>query len=73
MQDLLETSGWPAAKFPVLLVGHQPALGALIAQLLNMPDEACTVRKGAVWWLRCRLREGLTQTVLMSVTSPEKL
>jgi phosphohistidine phosphatase len=48
-------------------------LGALIAQLLNMPDEACAVRKGAVWWLRCRLREGLTQTVLMSVTSPEKL
>ena len=73
VQDLLETSGWPDAKYPVLLVGHQPALGALIAQLLNVPDEACAVRKGAVWWLRCRNREGLTQTVLMSVTSPEKL
>jgi phosphohistidine phosphatase len=73
VQDLLETSGWPEAKFPVLLVGHQPTLGGMIAHLLKMPDEACAVRKGAVWWLRCRLREGQIQTVLMSVTSPEKL
>ena len=73
VQDLLETSGWPDAKYPVLLVGHQPTLGALIAHLLNMPVEACAVRKGAVWWLRCRNREGLTQTVLMSVTAPDKL
>jgi phosphohistidine phosphatase len=38
-----------------------------------MPDEACAIRKGAVWWLRCRKREGLYQTVLVSVTSPEKI
>ena len=71
--DVLETSGWPEAKFPVLLVGHQPALGGLIAHLLKMPEEACSIRKGAVWWLRCRKREGLYQTVLVSVTSPEKI
>jgi len=73
VQDLLETSGWPEAKFPVLLVGHQPALGGLIAHLLKMPEEVCAIRKGAVWWLRCRKREGLYQTVLVSVTSPEKI
>lgn len=73
VQDVLETSGWPDAKYPVLLVGHQPALGGVIAQLLRMPDDACAIRKGAVWWLRRRSREGLDQTVLLAVTSPEKI
>ncbi|PUE53188.1 SixA phosphatase family protein [Limnohabitans parvus] len=73
VQDVLETSGWPDAKYPVLLVGHQPALGSVIAHLLKMPDDACAIRKGAVWWLRRRSREGLDQTVLLAVTSPEKL
>jgi phosphohistidine phosphatase len=73
VHDLLETAGWPDAKYPVMLVGHQPALGAVIAHLLHMPDAACAVRKGAVWWLRRRSREGLGQTVLLTVTAPERL
>lgn len=73
VQDVLESAGWPDAKYPVLLVGHQPALGAVISQLLHMPDAACAVRKGAVWWLRRRSREGQHQTVLLTVTSPERL
>lgn len=73
IQDILETAGWPDAKYPVLLVGHQPALGGVIAHLLNMPDDACAIRKGAVWWLHQRSRDGLAQTVLLAVTSPEKL
>jgi phosphohistidine phosphatase len=73
VQDVLETSGWPDAKFPVLLVGHQPALGGVIAQLMNMPEAACSIRKGAVWWLRRRVREGQEQTLLLAVTSPERL
>jgi phosphohistidine phosphatase len=48
-------------------------LGGVIAHLLHMPDDACAIRKGAVWWLRRRSREGLDQTVLLAVTSPEKL
>ena len=73
VQDVLETSGWPDAKYPVLLVGHQPSLGGLIAHLLQMPDAACAIRKGSVWWLRNRSREGQDQTVLMAVTTPERL
>jgi phosphohistidine phosphatase len=73
VQDILETSGWPDAKYPVLLVGHQPALGGVVAQLLGMPEEACAIRKGSVWWLRHRHRDGQGQTVLMSVTGPEML
>ena len=71
--DVLETSGWPEARYPVLLVGHQPALGGLVAQLMGMPEAACAIRKGAVWWLRHRIREGQSQTVLMAVTCPERI
>ena len=73
VQDILETSGWPNAKYPVLLVGHQPALGGVVAKLLSMPEEACAIRKGSVWWLRHRHRDGQGQTVLMSVTCAEML
>jgi phosphohistidine phosphatase len=73
VQDILETSGWPDAKYPVLLVGHQPDLGGVVAHLLGMPEEACAIRKGSVWWLRHRHRDGQGQTVLMSVTCAEML
>jgi phosphohistidine phosphatase len=73
VQDVLDTAGWPNAKYPVLLVGHQPVLGALVAQLLEIPDSACAVRKGAVWWLRSRSRPGGRDTVLLAVTSPDRL
>jgi phosphohistidine phosphatase len=58
-------------KGSVLIVGHQPYLGQVIAQLLGMREEICAVRKGAVWWLRTRLREEKAQTVLMTVATPE--
>ena len=73
VEDVLDTSGWPEARYPVLLVGHQPALGGLVAKLLGMPEPACAIRKGAVWWLRHRIREAQAQTVLLAVTCPERL
>ncbi len=73
VQDVLETAGWPDAKYPVLLVGHQPSLGQVVAQLLGMGPVTCAIRKGAVWWLRGRQREAQEQTVILSVTTPEKL
>lgn len=73
VQDVLETAGWPDAKFPVLLVGHQPSLGSVVAHLLGMPAQSCPIRKGAVWWLRGRQREGQDQTVILSVTTPDRL
>lgn len=73
VQDVLETSAWPQAKYPVVLVGHQPALGAVAAGLLGMADAACAMRKGSVWWLRHRQRDGQDQTVLMAVVCPERI
>lgn len=70
---LLETAQWPAAKQPVLLVGHQPVLGATVARLLGIEAGNCPVRKGGVWWLRTRERDGLEQTVVWAVQSPESI
>jgi phosphohistidine phosphatase len=45
----------------------------MVATLLGMPEAACAIRKGAVWWLRHRIREGVAQTVLLAVTCPERI
>lgn len=71
--QLLELVQWPRAKTTTLIVGHQPMLGQAIAQLLGMQASDCAVRKGAVWWLRHRQRDGVAQTVLLTVQSPEVL
>jgi len=55
----------------VLLVGHQPMLGQIAARLLGVGEDVCDIRKGAVWWLRSRQRDGRTLVQLVSVISPE--
>jgi phosphohistidine phosphatase len=70
---VLALAGWPDGKVPVLVVGHQPTLGQVIAQLVGLPEADCPMRKGAVWWLRQRERGGRMQTVLVTVQTPELL
>lgn len=70
---LLAVAQWPEARQPVLVVGHQPTLGQVVARLLGMSAGECSVRKGAVWWLRRREKHGQWQTVLLSVQTPELL
>lgn len=72
-EDLLAVVGWPERPHPVVVVGHQPTLGAVIARLLGVPTEELSVRKGAVWWLRTREREGRAQTIVVTVQTPELL
>lgn len=47
----------------MVVVGHQPQLGEFIARLLGMTASACTVKKGAVWWLRQRAKAELDSPV----------
>ena len=73
----LAAARWPDSREPVLLVGHQPMLGQLAAYLIGGPATLgappWAVRKGAVWWLRHRQREGVPEVVLVSVRTPEKM
>ena len=70
---LLVLVAWARAKGAVLVVGHQPVLGQTIAHLMGLKETECAVRKGAVWWLRQRQRLEETQTVIVTVQSPEVL
>ena len=57
----------------VLMIGHQPSLGQAISLLLGLQQDSCPVRKGAVWWIRTRERDGDVQTVVVTVQAPELL
>jgi phosphohistidine phosphatase len=69
--DLLDAAHWPSSKQAVVIVGHQPTLGEVIARLLGLEQGSCPVRKGAVWWLRTRERDGDEQAVVVAVQSPD--
>ena len=80
-EDLLRAARWPEGSEPVLIVGHQPTLGLVAAGLLSGEAQAWTLKKGAVWWLRHRVRErvrerdgeGAAQVVLQAVQAPDYL
>ena len=73
VEQLLQLVQWPQGKGVILVVGHQPVLGQTIARLLAIHGSECSVKKGAVWWLRHRLRDAGSQTTLVSVQSPDTL
>ncbi|ACM32943.1 MAG: histidine phosphatase family protein [Diaphorobacter nitroreducens] len=71
--ELLELAQWPRSRGAVLIVGHQPMLGQTVARLLGLRADECSIRKGAVWWLRHRQRQDASETILLAVQSPEFL
>lgn len=72
VQALLKACHWPQGGKPVLVVGHQPTLGMVVQQLLGM-HMPCAIKKGAVWWLQHRVREGESQIILKAVQNPRML
>ena len=72
-EALLKAARWPDASEPVLIVGHQPALGLVAADLLTDQPQPWTIKKGAVWWIRGRNREDTEQVILQAVQAPDLL
>src|SRR4249920_3756893 len=54
---VLQAARWPTGSEPVLVIGHQPTLGLVAAQVLAEVDQAWPLKKGALWWLRQRERD----------------
>jgi phosphohistidine phosphatase len=70
-QAVLHAVRWPDAGGTVLVVGHQPTLGEVAAQLLGCADTSLSIKKGSIWWFS--QREGLAQVTLRLVITPEFL
>ncbi len=79
VESLLHAARWPDAREAVLVVGHQPTLGMTAAYLMTgglsgtAVGEPWSVKKGSVWWLRHRPREGRAEVTIVAVRSPEGL
>lgn len=70
-ETVLAAADWPAAPYPVLIVGHQPALGQVALRLLTGGDGDLAVKKAGVWWFQSRERNGRLQVVLRAVAGPD--
>ncbi len=70
---VLDAAGWPGATRPTIIVGHQPTLGMVAARLMHGEDGYVSVKKGAIWWFETRVREGVGQTILKTMLTPESI
>ena len=71
VDSLLAAADWPNSREPVVLVGHQPALGQLAAHLIAGVEQNWTIRKGNVWWIARRERDEGTETYLRAIAAPD--
>jgi len=69
--EILELCGWPSHKGAVVIVGHQPDLGQVAALLVSGTEADWSVKKGGLWWLSNREREGESQVVVRAVLAPD--
>ena len=66
-----QAAGWPDSREAVVVVGHQPTLGAVASFLLSGEESWWSMRKGAVWWLSNRDKSGAASVVLRVVIGPD--
>ena len=71
VDSLLHAARWPDAKEPVVVVGHQPTLGLTAAYLLAGVTQPWPIRKGALWWIKRRERDGHVEVLLHASLTAE--
>ena len=72
VEAVLTAAGWPDGIAPtVVIVGHQPTLGHVIARLLADSGASWSVKKSAVWWIESRSRSNGEQAMLRAAISPD--
>lgn len=72
-EAVLAAVGWGAQTEPIVIVGHQPWIGNCLHWLLFDAVAPLNVKKGAVWWLQSRDRDGEREVILRAVATPELL
>ena len=72
VEAVLRLVNWPNSREPVMIVGHQPYLGQVAGELLGHPLQEYSIRKGNVWWISQKQRQGEElQTYLKAIMSPD--
>ena len=72
--DVLDLIDWPKRTGSVaVVVGHQPTLGRIAAYLMTGVETELSIRKGGLWWIARRDREGKPNVVVRAVISPDIL
>jgi phosphohistidine phosphatase len=65
---VLKAAGWPDGDGTVVVVGHQPTLGAAAALALTGKAASWRVKKAGVWWLST---EGGKDATVIAVITPD--
>ncbi|MEM5435392.1 SixA phosphatase family protein [Paraburkholderia diazotrophica] len=72
--DILTAAGWPdGIASTVVVVGHQPTLGHVVARLLADSGASWSIKKSAIWWIESRNRGNDGEAVLRAVIGPDFL
>jgi phosphohistidine phosphatase len=69
---IIKACGWPDGKGAAVIVGHQPDLGRVLAELLGA-RAGFSIKKGGLWWVSNRVRDEKDQVVVRAVVSPDLL
>lgn len=70
-RKLLAIVNWPHGREPVLMIGHQPALGCIAALLLTGVQQEWPIRKAGAWWIVQKERGENATTHLKAVMTPD--
>jgi phosphohistidine phosphatase len=68
--DVLRAVNWPNQDQLVIVVGHQPTLGRVVARLLGNEADL-SIQKGALWWIEARDKGGKSGVRVRAVVSPD--
>ena len=69
--DILRAVDWPNRKGEVIVVvGHQPTLGRVVARLLGGNGEL-SIQKGALWWIEARDKDGSAGVRVRAMIAPD--
>lgn len=69
---LLAAVGWPdGIAQTVIVVGHQPTLGLVAAQLVAGQRKEWSIKKGGIWWLQAKEGHSNAPILVRAVISPD--
>ena len=73
-EQILEFVNWPVKEQgAVIVVGHQPALGACVAAMLKLVSPEVSIPKGAFWWISGRDQGESARLTVRAVLTPQFL